>query len=91
MAECEADVVVDFWNPFAVMAARAAQKPVVTVIQADAHPLAGGSSGGRRAIEHPPVVPIVNEVLADYGLPPIRTIRELCVGRSDPGGRYARD
>lgn len=47
IAECGADVVVDFWNPFAVIAARASHKPLVTVIQADAHPLSRGFIWGR--------------------------------------------
>jgi hypothetical protein len=42
MVSTGTDVVVDFWNPFAVIAARAAKKPLVTVIQSDAHP---GSQG----------------------------------------------
>jgi adenine/guanine phosphoribosyltransferase-like PRPP-binding protein len=32
-------VLVDFWNPFAVIAARAMGVPVVTVIQAETDPL----------------------------------------------------
>jgi len=42
MVDCGADVVVDFWNPLAVMAARAQNLPVITVIQADAHPASQG-------------------------------------------------
>src|SRR5262249_49555119 len=42
IAACGADVVVDFWNGFAVVAPRALGKPLVTVIQADAHPASNG-------------------------------------------------
>ena len=38
----EPDVVVDFWNPFACIAAKARRKPLVTVIQADMHPQSRG-------------------------------------------------
>ena len=34
----DADFIVDFWNPFACIAARALNKPLIIVIQADAHP-----------------------------------------------------
>jgi hypothetical protein len=75
------DVVVDFWNPFAVMAARAAHKPLVTVIQADAHPLSRGFVWWKEPAVAPPTsVPTVNRVLAQLGLPPIRRLEELSVG-----------
>jgi MGT family glycosyltransferase len=81
MAECEADVVVDFWNPFAVMAARAGQRPVVTVIQADAHPASRGFIWWKTPpADVPTALPVVNKVLADYGLPPLRQFAELSVG-----------
>ena len=47
MADFEADVIVDFWNPLACMAARAIGKPLVAVIQADMHPDSRASSGGK--------------------------------------------
>ncbi len=78
---CGADVIVDFWNPFAVIAARFLQKPIVTVIQADAHPASQGFIWWKTppaAIPTP--VPVVNKVLADYNLPPIGALSELSVG-----------
>ncbi len=79
--ECGADVVVDFWNPFAVMAARAGRKPVVTVIQGDAHPDSRGFIWWKTPPPNiPTVVPVVNQVLADYSLRPLRKFEELCVG-----------
>ncbi len=79
--ECKPDVVVDFWNPFAVVAARASRKPVATVIQADAHPASRGFIWWKTPPAGiPTVVPVINRVLAEYGLQPIRKFEEMCVG-----------
>jgi UDP:flavonoid glycosyltransferase YjiC (YdhE family) len=81
MAECGADMIVDFWNPFAVIAARATHTPIITVIQADAHPLSQGFIWWKRPpAQIPTPVPVVNQVLAEYRLPPISTLAELSVG-----------
>ncbi len=81
MADCGADVVVDFWNPFAVIAARVLQKPLITVIQADAHPLSQGFIWWKTPPKNIPTpVPVVNKVLADYNLQPVEKLGELCVG-----------
>ena len=81
MTASEADVVVDYWNPFAVMAARAACKPLVTVIQSDAHPNSDGFIWWKAPPENlPSPVTIVNRVLARRGLPCIKKLEELCVG-----------
>jgi UDP:flavonoid glycosyltransferase YjiC (YdhE family) len=81
MVECGADVVVDFWNPYACIAARAVGKPLATVIQADVHPDARGFIWWK---EPPPDLPravfAVNKVLAGYDLPPVNKTEELCVG-----------
>jgi UDP:flavonoid glycosyltransferase YjiC (YdhE family) len=78
---CNPNVVVDFWNPAAVIAARAAGKPLVTVIQADAHPLSRGFVWWKAAPSAPPsCVPAANRVLAELGLPGIRKMEELSVG-----------
>src|SRR5262249_597233 len=78
---CGADVVVDFWNPFAVLSARAVRKPVVTVIQADAHPDSQGFIWWQsRPPNLPTPVPVMNRVLADYGLAPITKLADLSVG-----------
>jgi UDP:flavonoid glycosyltransferase YjiC (YdhE family) len=75
------DVVVDFWNPFAVMAARVTSRPLVTVIQADMHPL---SRGFMWWVDDPPPHPdptaATNAVRSGYGLPPIASMGELLVG-----------
>jgi UDP:flavonoid glycosyltransferase YjiC (YdhE family) len=78
---CGADVIVDFWNPFAVLAARAIQKPVVTVIQANAHPDSQGFIWWRTRPPHVPTpVSVMNRILADYGLPPITKLADLSIG-----------
>jgi len=75
------DAVVDFWNPFAVIAARAAGTPVISVLQADAHP------AGRGFIwwKDPPAglpdpVPVLNRVMRSRGLPPVAKFEELSLG-----------
>jgi len=81
MLECRAEVVVDFWNPFAVIAARSLRKPVVTVIQANAHPASQGFIWWKTPPpDTPSPVPVVNKVLADYDLPRIQSISDLGVG-----------
>ncbi len=78
---CHADIVVDFWNPFAVIAARAIKKPVVAVIQGDAHPNGNGFIWWKTPPANLPTpVPILNKVLTKYGLPTIEKVEELCVG-----------
>ena len=79
--EYEPDVIVDFWNPFAVIAARSLKKPLVAVIQADAHPASPGFIWWKTPpATIPTPVPVVNKVLVDFNLPPIRTLSELNVG-----------
>ena len=81
MRASDVDVVVDFWNPFACIAARAVDKPLVTVIQADMHPESRGFIWWK---DPPPDLPTpvstLNKVLAAYSLPSIRKTEELCVG-----------
>jgi len=81
MEEWAPDVVVDFWNPFACLAARSLGKPLATVIQADVHPASRGFIWWK---EPPPglptVAPAFNQVLAEYGLPPIGKTEELFAG-----------
>ncbi len=81
MAACGAQVIVDFWNPFAAIAARALRLPIVSVIQADAHPGSQGFIWWRTPpAEIPTTVPVVNRVLQGYGLPAVGTLAELSVG-----------
>jgi UDP:flavonoid glycosyltransferase YjiC (YdhE family) len=79
--ESEADVVVDFWNPFAAVAARASRRPLITIIQADQHPASRGFIWWRDPpLDLPTAAPVVNRVLAEYDLPPITKLEELSVG-----------
>ena len=81
MTEYEPDVVVDFWNPVACLAARAVRRPLVTVIQADLHPASQGFiwwKGPPTARPRP--VSVVNRIRADHGLQPIGGIADLFVG-----------
>lgn len=75
------DVVVDFWNPFACMAAKTLQKPLVAVMQADQHPANRGFIWWKEPpADLPTPVPAINRVLLEYGLPSIKKIDELSVG-----------
>jgi UDP:flavonoid glycosyltransferase YjiC (YdhE family) len=79
--DSDADVVVDFLNPFAVIAARALQKPLVTVIQGNFHPESGGFIWWKPPPSPlPTTVPVMNKVLVHYGLHPVGAFEELCVG-----------
>lgn len=81
MADFGADCVVDAWNPFACLAARAARQPLVTIIQADMHPGNPGFIWWRLPPPNLPTpAPVVSRVLARYRLPPISRVAELFVG-----------
>ena len=81
MKDCRADVIVDFGNPFACIAARAVRKPLVTVIQADMHPDSRGFIWWKEPPPNLPTpVPVLNKVLAEYHLQPVRKTEDLCVG-----------
>ena len=75
------DVVLDLWNPMAVMAARSCGVPVATLIQADAHPASAGFRWWTpRPPELPDPVPAVNQVAAELGLPAVGRLAEWCTG-----------
>jgi hypothetical protein len=79
--EYDADIVVDSWNPAACAAAKALRKPLVTVIQADNHPESKGLIWWKeRPPNVPSPVPVMNQVLPEFGLHPIRTTEELFIG-----------
>jgi UDP:flavonoid glycosyltransferase YjiC (YdhE family) len=82
MAAFQPDVVVDFWNEAACLAARACGKPLVAVMQADQHPRSQGFIWWRQPPPGLPGCPIAgaNAILADHGAAPIRSFDELCVG-----------
>lgn len=75
------DVIVDFWNPFACIAARVCHRPLVTIIQADMHPQSQGFIWWKPVSgETPSPVPATNTILAEYGLPSINKMGELLIG-----------
>lgn len=79
--DCDPDVLVDFWNPFAVVAARAENKAVVTVIQSNAHPDGGGFLYWKtQPADSPSPARVMNRVLKDYGLPTVNKVADLSVG-----------
>jgi UDP:flavonoid glycosyltransferase YjiC (YdhE family) len=81
MKEYAPDVVVDSWNPVACAAAKALRKPLVTVIQADNHPESKGLIWWKEKPPNvPSPVPVMNQVLSEFGLQPISTTEELCIG-----------
>jgi UDP:flavonoid glycosyltransferase YjiC (YdhE family) len=82
MCAFEPDIVVDFWNPFACIAARANQKPLITIIQADMHPQSRGFIWWKEVPSglYPSPVPATNRILAEYRLPPIERTGELLTG-----------
>ena len=76
------DAIVDFWNPFACMAARVSHIPLVTVIQADMHPQSQGFIWWKPMPSGLYTSPLqaTNAVLADYHLPGIQKMGELLLG-----------
>lgn len=81
MRAAAADVVVDFWNPFACIAARKLGIPLITINQGDALP---GSKGfiwwKEKPDDIPSVVPAINKVLRSFGLKEIERVEEITSG-----------
>jgi hypothetical protein len=79
--EIDPDAVVDFWNPWACIAAKLRRKPLVTVIQSDMHPMCGGFIWWKQVPSGvPSPVRAVNSVLSENGMAPIQRTGELVVG-----------
>ncbi len=79
--DCGADVVINFWNPFAAIAAKALGKPLVAVIQVDEHPAGRGFIWWKDPPDDlPTCVPAVNRVLGDFDLPPVEKFEEVSLG-----------
>jgi len=80
-ADYAPDVIVDSWNLSACIAARALHKPLVSIIQGDMHPESRGLIWWKEPPEDIPTpVPVMNRVLAAYGLQPVGRTEELHVG-----------
>lgn len=76
-----ADAVVDFWNPFACIAARKLGVPLITINQGDALPAGKGFAWWKKKPEGiPSVVPAVNKVLRSYGLKEVKKVEEVTAG-----------
>ncbi len=79
--DCNPDFIVALWNPFVCIAARALNKPLITIIQADEHPKNKGLIWWK---DHPENLPTalltVNKVIANYGLEAIKKMEELNIG-----------
>jgi UDP:flavonoid glycosyltransferase YjiC (YdhE family) len=74
-------IIVDFWNPYACMAAKVMKIPLITVIQADQHPMAKGFIWWKPHPEKvPSAVPAINRVLAAFGVDQITKIEDLNIG-----------
>ena len=75
------DIIVDFWNPYACMAANVMKIPLISVIQADGHPMAKGFIWWKPKPENvPSAVPAINRVLASYGVDQITKLEDLNIG-----------
>lgn len=76
------DVVVDFWNPFACIAARHTKTPLITVIQADMHPESQGFIWWKEKSSdlYPSPIPATNQILKQFALPKVQKMGELLVG-----------
>ena len=82
MDEYDPDIVVDTWGLPACLAAKIRRKPLVTITQADNHPDADGYIWWRPTPANlPNPVPVVNAVLEEFDLPPLKAkIEELFLG-----------
>ena len=82
MQDYQPDVVVDTWGLEACLAARILRLPLISITQADNHPDADGYIWWRPTpTDLPNPVPMVNEVLAENGLPLLKEkIEELFIG-----------
>ncbi|HTY64886.1 MAG TPA: nucleotide disphospho-sugar-binding domain-containing protein [Acidobacteriota bacterium] len=75
------DAVVDFWNPCSYIAAKFLKKPFITVIQSHQHPKSPGFIFWKEPPSGiPTAVPLINEILSEYGLPKIKSTGDLFVG-----------
>lgn len=79
--ELKVDCVVDFWNPFACIAAKVKDVPLITVIQSDCHPCNKGLIWWKeRPSTLPTALPSINRVLKEYDLHPISKTEDLNIG-----------
>jgi len=74
----EVDAIVDFYNPWACIAAKVLKRPLIAVIQSHQHPQSPGFIYWKERPKDPPTaVPGLNNVLNQYGLPPVESVGDL--------------
>jgi hypothetical protein len=79
--ELKPDAVADFWNPRACIAARAAHKPLITVIQYHQHPQGAGFIWWKVTPANLPTPgTAINSILGEFRLQPILKTGELFLG-----------
>lgn len=79
--EFNPDAVVDFWNVSSCIAARTSHKPLITVIQADMHPLSDGFIWWKeQPSDLPTPTATINKILKKFQLSTISKIGELIIG-----------
>lgn len=77
----DADFVIDFWNPYAVIAAKVLNLPLITINQFDVHPASNGFIWWQeKKSKVKSALPIVNSVLRQYHLKEVNKFEELTVG-----------
>jgi len=75
------DIIIDFWNPWACIAAKASNIPLITVIQADMHPQSNGFIWWKQPPFEPPnPVSAINTILMEHQLKRIEKTGELLIG-----------
>lgn len=81
ISDYDPDAIVDFWNPWACIAAKVTNTPLITVIQADMHPQSNGFIWWKQpSFEIPNPVSAINAILSEYKLKPIKKTGELLIG-----------
>jgi len=79
--EHQPDFIVDFWNPFACIAAKITKKPLITVIQANAHPANKGLIWWKKPEEKiPTALPAINSIMSEYNLKTLQKSEDLNLG-----------
>ena len=77
----EPDILIDFWNPFACIAAKTLKIPLISVMQADQHPANKGLIWWKEPPDNiPSALPAINKVLTQYGLKTVLKVEELSLG-----------
>lgn len=82
MQAYDPDVIVDTWGFPSSLAAKILHVPLVSITQADLHPDGSGFIWWRQPpADLPDPVPVVNTVLQEFGLPPLKyKMEELLMG-----------